>query len=43
MNLFEKYKIQLMIKRFTFLELETVKKFVDAEYKKRKKDLLQHK
>lgn len=39
MKLIESIKIKLQLKRYSFQELEVLKKFVDEEYNKRKKNL----
>lgn len=43
MKLIDEIKIRLQLKRFTYEELECIKRFVDEEFKKRNKDLLRHK
>lgn len=43
MTLADKIKLKLMIKRFTFQELEIIKKYIDDEYNKQRKNLLKHK
>lgn len=43
MNIAERIKIMLMIKRFSYKELEVIKSMIDDEFKKRNKNLLKHK